>query len=67
MCNKRAPITFVPTDLPVMLDVKTAAEIWDGSQKFIRDQLRKGVIRGTKLGGSWRINRDEFLEQCGLL
>lgn len=52
--------------LPPLIDVGTAARIRGNSPKFIRDLLRRGEIRGTKLGASWRVNTADFLAQCGL-
>jgi len=52
--------------LPALIDVDTAAQIRGNSSKFIRDMLRKGEIKGCKLGQSWRINTAAFLAQCGL-
>ena len=66
--NTTQRITSVDIDsLPPLIKVKTAALIRGNSDKFIRDQCAKGLIKASKLGGSWRINRDEFRSQCGLL
>lgn len=53
--------------LPPLIDVRTAAAIRGNSPKFMRDMLRRGEVRGSKLGDSWRINTHEFLLQCGLI
>ena len=60
------PMEQIPHDLPVLLNVRTAAEIGGFSEKFIRDQLSRGQIRGCKIGKAWRINRDAYLKQLGL-
>lgn len=52
--------------LPLLIDVSTAAQIRGSSEKFIRDLAVRGEISASKLGGQWRINRDSFLEACGL-
>ena len=54
-------------NLPPLIDVATAAAIRGNSPKFLRDCLRRGEIRGSKLGDSWRINTHEFLLLCGLV
>lgn len=53
-------------NLPPLIDVATAAAIRGNSEKFIRDMLRKGKLKGCKLGQSWRVNTAAFLTQCGL-
>ena len=65
--NTNPTTTTIDIDaLPLLIDVDTAALIRGNSPKFIRDMLRKGEIKGAKLGQSWRINTAAFLEQCGL-
>lgn len=56
----------VPADLPVLIEADEAAALYGCTSKHIRDQCRKGSIRAVKLGRSWRIHRDSFLQQCGL-
>jgi hypothetical protein len=56
----------IPHDLPVLINVRTAAEIGGFSEKFVRDQLRRGQIRGRKIGKAWRIDRDAYLGQLGI-
>lgn len=56
----------LPDRLPLMLDAKTCGQIAGTTAKCIRDQLAAGRIKGTKVGNSWRVNRDEFLTQMGL-
>lgn len=65
--NAPRPYTRLPYDLSVLINVPTAARIYGCSEKNIRAKLASGEIAGCKIGGSWRINRDEFLRQCGLV
>lgn len=58
--------TTLPSDLPILIDVPTAARIRGNSEAFIRRECARGNIRATKLGRSWRIHRDSFLQLCGL-
>lgn len=60
------PMAQIPHDLPVLINVRTAAEIGGFSEKFVRDQLRRGQIRGRKIGKAWRIDRDAYLGQLGI-
>ena len=53
-------------NLPPLITVETAAAIRGNCTAFIRAKCRDGSIRATKLGDSWRINRDAFLAQIGL-
>ena len=53
--------------LPVLMTVRQAAEVGGWSEKHVRDQLIKGGIKGCKLGQSWRVHRDAFLAQLGLV
>lgn len=57
----------VPPDLPIMLDANQAAHLISTSAKFIRDRCIDGTIKAVKCGNVWRINRDAFLEQFGLI
>lgn len=59
--------TTLPSDLPVLLTVRTAARIGGFSEKFIRDMLTRGKVPGVKVGGAWRINRDCYLQLLGLV
>lgn len=52
--------------LPLLMTVKQAAEVTGVSQKHIRDQFNAGTIKGCRIGQAIRINRDQFLSQCGL-
>ena len=57
----------LPSDLPMMLDANQAARLISTSPKFIRDQANAGKIAAVKAGRCWRINRDAFLTQFGLV
>lgn len=52
--------------LPVMLSVAQAAELGGWSRKHVLNMLHKGVLKGIRLGTSWRISRDYFLLFLGL-
>lgn len=62
----RTSYTRLPDDLPMMLDISTAAAIRNNSYRFILNKCVSGEIKANKIGTSWRINRNEFLRQCGL-
>ena len=51
---------------PVLMTTEQAARLTGTSDKYIRDCLARGQIKGAKIGGRWFINRDEFLSQLGL-
>lgn len=65
---KAKPITSTKQieTLPVLMTVRQAAEVGGWSEKHIRYLLATGGIKGCKLGQSWRVHRDAFLEQLGL-
>lgn len=48
-------------NLPVMLETKTLAEIANCSRRNILNQLERGVIKGVRIGNTWRVPRDYFL------
>ena len=52
--------------LPILMTVRQAASVGGWSEKFLRDELVKGHVKGCKLGQSWRVHRDAFLAQLGL-
>lgn len=52
--------------LPPLLTVELAAAIRGNCPAFIRAKCRDGSIKATKLGDSWRINRDAYLSLIGL-
>ena len=61
------PVTTVPENLPVMLEVKDAAALANCSGKHIREMLRAGKLEGVRLGNTWRVNRDALLKRLGLV
>lgn len=61
-----APYMRLPDDLPMMLDVSTAAALRNNSCRFIYKMCVSGEIKANKIGTSWRIDRDAFLQQIGL-
>ena len=62
MCKNPSTIE----SLPLLMDVKTAADIANVTPKHIYSLLNKGAIKGCKLGKAVRINRDAFLAYIGL-
>ncbi len=60
------PVTAVPEDMPIMLEVKEAAALANCSGKHIRELLRSGKLEGARLGNTWRVNRDALLKRLGL-
>ena len=65
--NHANVVSGIPSNLNVLIDAKQAANIAGTSAKFIRDRCADGTIRATKIGRVWRINRDAFLQQFGLI
>lgn len=60
-------VSALPNDLALLIDANQAARIASTSAKCIRDRCKDGTIKAVKVGRVWRINRDEFLKQLGLL
>lgn len=60
-------VSTIPNDLALLIDANQAAGIANTSAKFIRDRCKDGTIKAVKVGRVWRINRDEFLKQFGLM
>lgn len=60
-------VATIPADLGLLIDANQAASIASVSPKFIRDRCQDGTIKAVKIGRVWRINRDAFLLQFGLL
>lgn len=65
--------TYTPTKaatsigkLPVMLNTDQCAALGGWSRKHINNMLNDGALRGVKLGNSWRVPRDYYLELLGL-
>ena len=44
-----------------MLSIKEIANILNVSEKTIRRHIRSGKIKSSKLGGTYRISKDEVL------
>lgn len=59
--------TSDPLLLPLMLNVRQAAELLNVSEKHVRDLCQDGTIRSVRVGRSWRIGRDALLEQFGIV
>ena len=53
-------------DLPIMPTIKQFAPILNTSEKNTTDACREGLIPAVKIGGMWRIKRDEALAVLGL-
>lgn len=53
-------------ELPPLITVNEAAGIARVCPKFMRDLLRDGKIKGTKMGTVWRVNTASLLAYCGL-
>ena len=51
---------------PVLLTTEQVARLMGVTPKFVRDCLTRKQIKGSKVGGVWRVNRDALLEQLGL-
>lgn len=52
--------------LPVMLTTEQVSGILNVSAKHVRDMCREQTIRAVRVGATWRIPRDPFLEMFGL-
>jgi excisionase family DNA binding protein len=65
--RKQGMTRVVREELPAFLDANQAAAIISVSPKFIRDRCQDGTIKAVKCGRVWRIHRDAFLEQFGLI
>lgn len=49
------------TEFPELVTVREAAKVLRLSGFSIRRYLSQGVLRGIKIGGTWRIRRDDLL------
>ena len=45
-------------EIPVVLDVDGLAEVLQYSDDTVRRMLQSGEIKGTKVGKSWRVDKD---------
>lgn len=72
MGNHSAHRSSIPTDmgdlksLPLLLPIETARHIPQVSDRYMRKLCEDGTIRATKVGRTWRVNRDSLLAFCGL-
>ena len=53
--------------LPAMLDTEQAAEILNVHRRSVIRMCVGGDIKAIKIRGLWRVNRDDLLEQLGLV
>ena len=53
-------------DLPIMPSIKQFAPIMNTTEKNVADACREGLLPAVKIGGMWRIKRDEALAVLGL-
>lgn len=58
--------TIDPDTLPAMLTLKQAASICGCSEHHLFNLVKRGEIRGVRLGRAWRIPTRDFLTLCGL-
>lgn len=66
MYDAGAP-TADPRQLPLLLNVKQAAELLNVSDKHVRDLCAAGKIKAVLVGHAWRVGRDALLEQFGIV
>ena len=52
--------------LPPVLSVSEAARLARLTPKAVRDLLREGKVRGSKLGGVWRVPTGAWLDMLGI-
>lgn len=52
--------------LPLFIRVKTAGEIANVSDRYVRELCSQEVVRSKKFGREWRVDRDSWLEYLGL-
>lgn len=57
---------LIPT-LPPLLTIKQAVGMGVCSDRMLRKMCANGDIKATKVGTDWRIARDPFLRQFGLV
>ena len=61
------PAEVIVTRLPPMLTVRQAEGTGVASARMLRKMCAAGDIRATKVGSDWRIARDPFFRQFGLV
>lgn len=59
--------TADPRSLPLLLNVKQAAELLNVSDKYVRDLCAAGKIKAVRVGSVWRVGRDALLEQFDIV
>lgn len=64
--GRRAGLTELPKDLPMLLTVEDAACITGSSPSAMRGMCRSGKLQAAQVGNKWRINRDALLDMFGL-
>lgn len=52
-------------DLPVMPSIQQFAPVVNLSEKGLSDLCREGTFPAVKVGGTWRIRRDDALKFLG--
>lgn len=50
----------------IFIKPRDAAKILNVTYQTIYEMVRYGTIKAIKVGGSWRINKKEFMEQFGI-
>ena len=53
-------------NLPLMLRVREAAELANTCDRSILGWIHAGEVKAIKIGTTWRIPRDPFLEKLGI-
>lgn len=48
------------------MTVEEVAELSNKTQDCIRDYLRRGIIKGTKIGKSWLVTKEEAYKFAGI-
>ncbi|MBR3317962.1 MAG: helix-turn-helix domain-containing protein [Atopobiaceae bacterium] len=64
--RKEQGISTLPESLPLLIDVATTARLGGWSQPFVRTLCRSGELPAVHVGNTWRVRRDDLLEQLGL-
>lgn len=61
------PTEMLVTMLPPLITIRQAVDMGAASERKLRLMCQKGEVRATKVGTDWRIARDPFLRQFGLV
>lgn len=51
---------------PLVLSIAQAATQLQVHRNTVRRLIKQGSLRGVRVGGSWRIPRDEVFRCCGI-